>query len=347
MMFPTGAPTSAQGFAREDGVTLVLFALCMPVFMGIAALVVDVGHGFADKRDLQNAADAAALAASSYLPSTDPAVLTQAQNAAIDYAARNGATITVGDVTFTSTSVTNDTVKITTHDAVPFSFAPALGITSGAVRAHSAAELGTTIGGIGVMPWGVPPPNGGFVFGQQYCLKLTSQGTCSTGTPSNFQIEDVDNTGDSSGSYYSGLIVTGSHTVVHVGDVKNIITGNKAGPTEQGLGCTGNSGRLAGNNQTFSQVIQSTGSGGDDDHHGSTSYTVLDWHSPRLVLIPVIVTVNSSQVRVTGFAVFFIDGCGPKASVVGRFVDTVDPSGIWGPFQAGSDYGTRSIRLVD
>jgi Flp pilus assembly protein TadG len=328
--------------SSEDGFALVMFAVCMPVFLGIAALVVDVGHGYSDKRKLQNAADAAALAASVYLPSTNGTVLLQAQSAAIDYAARNGATITAADVTFTSTSVENDTVHVTTHSTVQFAFAPALGITSGAVQANSVAELGAMTGRVGVMPWGVEEPVGDFVFGQTYCLKLASlasQGTCSTGTPSDFHEVNVDDSGNSGGSYYSSLIVTGSTTVVQMGQVKNIINGDKSGPTDQGAGCTGNSGRLTNNNQTFSQVIQSNGAGG---------FTVLDWKSPRLVLIPVITVVIPNQsVRITGFSLFFIDGCGPKASVVGRFINTVDPSGIWGPLHAGSDYGTHSIRLVN
>lgn len=332
------ASTQHREPAGEDGFAAVMFALCLPIFVGIAALLVDVGHGFADKRELQNAADAAALAAAVYLPSTNGAVLTQAQNAAINYAALNGVTITAADVTFTSTSVENDTVHVATHQTVQFAFAPALGLSASTVRATSAAQLGAITAGLGVMPWGMTKPAGGFNFNQLYCMKLASQGTCATGTPSNFSEVNVDDSGSSSGSYYSSLIVTGSQTVVHVGQVKDIITGDKSGPTDQGTGCNGNSGRLTGNTQTFADVIQSNGAGG---------FTVLDLKSPRLVLIPVIKTVNSSQVRVTGFAIFFIDSCGPKASVVGRFVDTVIPNGIWGPLQPGDDYGTHSIRLVN
>ncbi len=325
--------------ANEDGFALIMVAVCMPALLGIAALLVDVGHAYSEKRHLQNAADAAALAASSYLPSTDLSVLTQAQNAAVDFAARNGVTITTADVTFTSTSVENDTAHVTTRSMLPTSFAQAIGISTTAVRATGGAALGSMVGAIGVMPWGMTPPQpDGFVFGQEYCMKLAAVGTCNTGRPSDFQIMDVDDTGNSGASYYSGLIVSGSATIVRAGEVKNIITGNKAGPTDQGVGCTGNSGRITDNTQTFSDVIQANAGGG---------YTVLDWSSPRLALIPVIQTVDDFRVLVTGFAVFFIDDCGPNASVVGRFIDTVVPKGIWGPYYAGADYGTRSIRLVE
>jgi len=211
-------------------------------------------------------------------------------------------------------------------------------LSSTAVKPKAAAQIGTMSGARGVLPFGVQIPASGFVFGQSYCLKLAALGTCSTGTPSDFNIMDVDNTGNSSASYYSSLIVSGSTTIVQDGQVKDIVTGDKSGPTNQGIGCTGNSGRITGNSQTFSDVIQTNGDG---------SYTVLDWSSPRLALIPLITVVSSSQVQISGFAVFFIDGCGPKASVVGQFIDTVVPNGIWEPYMDGQDYGSKAVRLVN
>ncbi len=47
---------------EERGVTAVIVAICATVLFGIGALVVDVGAGFQEKRELQNGADAAALA---------------------------------------------------------------------------------------------------------------------------------------------------------------------------------------------------------------------------------------------------------------------------------------------
>jgi Putative Flp pilus-assembly TadE/G-like len=62
---------------REAGQALVLVALAMPLFMSIAALVVDGTNLMVHRRQLQTAADGAALAAaqdlSGYLPITPPA----------------------------------------------------------------------------------------------------------------------------------------------------------------------------------------------------------------------------------------------------------------------------------
>ena len=52
---------------NEKGVTLVYVALLLVVFLGMAALAVDVGYLMVSKNELQNAADAAALAGASYL----------------------------------------------------------------------------------------------------------------------------------------------------------------------------------------------------------------------------------------------------------------------------------------
>lgn len=52
-------------FRDEEGQVLVMFALLMTVLMGFAALVIDVGMGYVKRGELQNAADAAALAAAS------------------------------------------------------------------------------------------------------------------------------------------------------------------------------------------------------------------------------------------------------------------------------------------
>ena len=67
---PRGA-TRKRTTARwrgEAGQTLVLVVLALPVMLGMAAIVIDVGNLFVEKRSMQQAADAAALAAAQRLP---------------------------------------------------------------------------------------------------------------------------------------------------------------------------------------------------------------------------------------------------------------------------------------
>jgi len=58
---------------HEAGQTVVLFAVLLPLFLGLGAIAVDIGYWYVVKKTAQDAADAAALAAARELPScTDP-----------------------------------------------------------------------------------------------------------------------------------------------------------------------------------------------------------------------------------------------------------------------------------
>ena len=90
--------------SRESGVALVVLALMLPVLAGMVALVVDVGQAYEDRREVQTAVDAAALAGAAYLPESPDAAVA----AAIDYANRNGLTLDESDVQVYGTYVASD-----------------------------------------------------------------------------------------------------------------------------------------------------------------------------------------------------------------------------------------------
>ncbi|MCH7617712.1 MAG: hypothetical protein IIB18_07615 [Chloroflexi bacterium] len=73
---------------RERGQTLVLFALMLTVMLGFVALTVDVGLAFLERRQMQNAVDAAALAAAQDLTVGQSNEIAEAT--AYDYMDRNG-----------------------------------------------------------------------------------------------------------------------------------------------------------------------------------------------------------------------------------------------------------------
>ena len=72
----------------ERGQSLVMFALALTVLLGFVAITVDVGLAFLEKRHLQNAVDAAALAAAQDLSFGKSAETAEAT--AYDYMGRNG-----------------------------------------------------------------------------------------------------------------------------------------------------------------------------------------------------------------------------------------------------------------
>jgi Putative Flp pilus-assembly TadE/G-like len=77
----------------EGGQTLIFFVLAMPLFLAIIALVIDGSMLLVKKRSLQNAADAAALAAAQDWPLGGPCVgacLASLQTSANNYSDKNG-----------------------------------------------------------------------------------------------------------------------------------------------------------------------------------------------------------------------------------------------------------------
>jgi Flp pilus assembly protein TadG len=74
----------------EQGATAIIVALVMFVLLGFAALAIDIGHLFVARNELQNAADAAALAGARFLYNDDgTAVNTGANQIAYDAATAN------------------------------------------------------------------------------------------------------------------------------------------------------------------------------------------------------------------------------------------------------------------
>jgi Flp pilus assembly protein TadG len=118
---------------RESGQTLVIVVLFLPVLIGFCALVLDVGNWYAQKRFVQNAADAAVLAGAQDLPNTSAA---QAQ--AQDYVTRNGGGVT--SVTFP----TSTKIRVTVTRNVPTYFAKIFGLASVNVAAKAVATRFST-----------------------------------------------------------------------------------------------------------------------------------------------------------------------------------------------------------
>ena len=126
---------------REEGQAMVLFAIVMVLVMGFAALVIDLGMAKVAESQMQNAADAAAMAAVGQLPDT-----TAASNAALIYAQLNG--VDVNDVIIT-TPYDGDAAKIeiVCQKTVEYTFANMLGFENTVVSARAVASKGA--GGAG------------------------------------------------------------------------------------------------------------------------------------------------------------------------------------------------------
>lgn len=117
----------------EEGQSAVLLALTLTVLLGCAALAVDLGQGYERKVKLQNAADAAALAAADLLP--DAAA---AREEAERFAALNGA----GSAELTLTTPYKDNegmLAVELHTSYGYGFAKIFGLSNGGVTARAVA----------------------------------------------------------------------------------------------------------------------------------------------------------------------------------------------------------------
>src|SRR2546423_15151262 len=85
----------------QGGQIIVLAAILLPILLAMAGLAVDVGSYAAERRNLQNAADAIALAAARDLPNQNAA-----QASAQAWATKNGINSSNMTVTITGGSAT-------------------------------------------------------------------------------------------------------------------------------------------------------------------------------------------------------------------------------------------------
>jgi Flp pilus assembly protein TadG len=129
----------------ERGVVLVLVAIMMTVFLGMAALAIDVGYFYQQQRQAQSAADAAALAGAQDLPGS----ATNATSEAKTYVASNMPGVpqvytcttpaTPGVCITTPYSSNSKQIQVTVTQNVPTLFGQIFGINSTNVSATAVA----------------------------------------------------------------------------------------------------------------------------------------------------------------------------------------------------------------
>jgi Flp pilus assembly protein TadG len=133
---------------NERGQAIVLTTIAMVMCCGMAALVLDVGNWFRDKRRLQGTADAAALAGAQQLPTN----ASGAQSMAMSYANQNGGDVAAADIIVTSAYQTNDTIEVNARRTDPGIFSRVLGITGADLTAHAKARVGPPAQALHVAP---------------------------------------------------------------------------------------------------------------------------------------------------------------------------------------------------
>jgi Flp pilus assembly protein TadG len=138
---------------QESGQVLVLTVIMLSVFGGIVAMAVDLGALTAQRRDLQNAADAIALAASLELPDEAAALAAADQWADNNDIDHNSMIVNI--IPQDLPAEPNPKVEVELSREHTFIFAPLIGVTSATVLADAAAIKTSPGGGANMVPIGV------------------------------------------------------------------------------------------------------------------------------------------------------------------------------------------------
>ena len=203
----TSEPGLRVRLSKEAGQTLVLFVFALAALMGFTALSIDVGLVFVARRDMQNAADAAALAAARELDDSPAAAIAMAQQ----YASANGVDLTDPSYTFEATTPYQGDpgkIEVKVSREVDFLFARALGLDFANVPARAVAEA-TVVPGTSA-PYAVLALDTNCQSNEQ--ILIPGSGSVITGaihSNSDLQVSGSDNTFNSGPVTYSCDVLVG------------------------------------------------------------------------------------------------------------------------------------------
>jgi Flp pilus assembly protein TadG len=137
--------TSIARSSRRGSVSVVV-ALTLPIVLGVAALGLDAGLLYLQRRQAQSAADAGALAGAYAL--SNGSSFSTAQSAAIAVGSQNGITITASQVTEPAQYVAGSAIAVTVTSTKPRSFSALWGTGTMTATASATAFAQTSIKGI-------------------------------------------------------------------------------------------------------------------------------------------------------------------------------------------------------
>lgn len=332
---------------NERGAVIIWTAFFLVFMLGFVALGIDVAKLMATRTQLQNAADAAALAGASAVDlvtgqmQPDSAVIraqfTSSRNEAF-VGAPVPVTLLASDIQVNT--IANE-VKVTvrrtpgTDGSMVTHVAQVLGIRSLDVSATATAKAERTCEQCERMvPMGAVPPTGeqNFQVGcaNTYVLKRGAQGS-GTLSPGNYLALDFPECdegpcaglSETGANTYRCLLANGYSCCVRIGQTVQTEPGNMAGPTRQGL------------LDRFNR---------DTDRRSNICYSEYRGNGSRVVNVPIIVPPGGgrSDVTVIGLAAFFLKEPPPgNGDITAEFIHDVVP-GTGG----GCNSTVFTIRLI-
>jgi hypothetical protein len=341
---------------KEEGQVLGLFVLIFAVIGGMTAIAIDLGSFSADRRDLQNAADAIALAAAQELPDHSAVHATADEWAEKNGVDSDGMAVEIIDQ---SASEPNPKVRVELSEEHEFVFARLVGIESGTVEA-AAVALRTSPGGIypssgALVPWSVTQEVRASTEPSELVVLKYDANSVTTG---NFGAIRIDGNGS---SVYRDTIKFGSDSGLCAAGVEDCDypstvpsePGNMVGSTE-----TGTDYRMDNTSELcdeWDEVVTEV----DGEHMLNASCNpFLEGGNPnslQVVIVPIISSLcnGACDVTVLEFALFFLEGYGEggcsgnDCEIAGRFINSNTNIGAFtGSFAEGPNT-LNFVRLVE
>lgn len=337
----------------ERGQVLIIAVMLMGVLAGGAAIAVDTGAYMAHRRDVQNAADSIALAASQVLPDANAA-----HAIANEWADRNG--VEPGEMTVTITpqnlpATPNPSVTIELTAAHNLTFLKLLGRDSADINTTATAIRTSPGGSNGLMPWSVlEAVKNAAVPGDAVVLKYDSTNVLN----GNFGALRIDGNG---ANIYRNSIKFGSDnglcavTATDCTDPSIVQTqpGNMTGPTRQGTDYRINNTTIACD--TWLEVVVENLDGTQGLRPECNPFTNGgDPGSLRVIIVPVIDSLcnGACYVTILEFSLFFLEGYGAggctgnDCEIEGRFIaSNTNYGALTGTFDP--DTFAHFVRLVE
>lgn len=318
---------------RERGVVIIWTAFFLLMMLGFVAIGIDIAKLMATRTQLQNAADAAALAGASAVNgltgvvNPDTATARAQAIAALNKAfvdAPEALVLSAADVVFPGNNRVQVTVRrdAASGGSMVTHVAQVLGINSLDVKATAVAKADTA-GGVceRLVPMGaILPPAGGF----QVRCDTTYTLKADTPTQGNFQLLDFPpcNEGPCSGMVSGGseircLVANGYSCCVNIDDMIPTQPGNKVGPFIQGISDRWDN---------------------DTDQRTNICFDQYKGNGNRIVNVPILKTYDPTgkkPVQIAGFAGFFLKNKPQGFALQGEFlypvgVGNVGPGGSSG-----------------
>ena len=187
---------------NERGQALVMSVISLVVLLGMAALVLDVGAWFHQKRELQATADASALAGAQLLPDNPGGAAGQA----LTYANKNGGGVQAADITVSTGRMANDTITVKSHKTNSGFFSRVAGVLSVNIGASAKARVAVPVQAMGVAPIVVKNTHP-LIKGSSGCPcfnQLTTLPLTKDGAPGSFDLINLDNSHGGTGQTILG-----------------------------------------------------------------------------------------------------------------------------------------------